>query len=63
MTIEPGDLVVGDGDGVVIVPSIQVDAILAAGRTREHDETHIIERLESGLSTLELYGFGTVAPR
>jgi regulator of RNase E activity RraA len=50
-----GDPVVGDGDAVVIAPSTQVDAILATGRTREHDEARIMARLESGLSTLEVY--------
>jgi len=55
--IEPGDLVVGDGDGVVIVPSSQVDTIVAAGRTREDDEARIMQRLQSGESTVEVYGF------
>jgi 4-hydroxy-4-methyl-2-oxoglutarate aldolase len=62
VAIEPGDLVVGDGDGVVVVPSSQVDAVLAAGHTREDDETHIMRSLESGRSTLEVYGFDNVAP-
>jgi 4-hydroxy-4-methyl-2-oxoglutarate aldolase len=59
VTIEPDDLVVGDGDGVVVVPSSRVDAALAAGLTREDDEARIMQRLESGESTLDIYGFET----
>jgi 4-hydroxy-4-methyl-2-oxoglutarate aldolase len=62
VTIEPRDLVVGDGDGVVVIPSSQADVVLAAARTREDDEARIMERLESGQSTLEVYGFDTVDP-
>ena len=62
VTIEPRDLVVGDGDGVVVVPGAQVDTILAAGRAREDDETLIMQRLESGESTLEIYGLDPVTP-
>ncbi len=60
VTIEPGDLVVGDGDGVVVVPATQVDTILASGRAREDNETRIMQSLESGQSTLEIYGFDSV---
>jgi 4-hydroxy-4-methyl-2-oxoglutarate aldolase len=62
VAIEPGDLVVGDGDGVVVVPSAQVDAVLAAGRTREDDEARIMQSLERGQTTLEVYGFNTAGP-
>ena len=62
VSVEPGDLVVGDGDGVVVVPSSQVDATLAAGRIREDDEARIMQRLDSGQSTLEVYGFNTGGP-
>jgi 4-hydroxy-4-methyl-2-oxoglutarate aldolase len=57
VTIEPGDLVVGDADGVVIVPSSRVEAVVAAGKTREDVETDIMQRLASGESTLEVYRF------
>jgi regulator of RNase E activity RraA len=36
--VEPGDVVVMDGDGAVVVPAGRAEEVLEAGRSREADE-------------------------
>jgi 4-hydroxy-4-methyl-2-oxoglutarate aldolase len=55
--VHAGDLIVGDADGVVCLPRLQVAAILEAARGRERKEAEILERLESGATTLSIYGW------
>lgn len=57
-TIEPGDLIVGDADGVVVVSRLRAEEVVAAGREREHKEAEIMTRLRKGDTTLDVYGFG-----
>ena len=57
VTVRPGDLVVGDADGVVVVPQRDVDVIAAAAAAREDAEARIMDELRAGRTTLELYGF------
>ncbi|HKQ81335.1 MAG TPA: 4-carboxy-4-hydroxy-2-oxoadipate aldolase/oxaloacetate decarboxylase [Steroidobacteraceae bacterium] len=57
VVVAPGDLVVGDGDGVMCIPREQVPAVLDAARTRTHFETEVLERLRNGESTLRIYGW------
>lgn len=60
--IQPGDLVVGDRDGVVVVPFNRVEDIVSAGLRREADETAKIEAIRRGARTLDLYDFARDAP-
>lgn len=53
--VRAGDLVVGDGDGVVVVPQEDVAAALVASEAREREEQDIIRRLRNGESTLDIY--------
>jgi 4-hydroxy-4-methyl-2-oxoglutarate aldolase len=55
--IARGDLVVGDADGVVVVPALSVSTMLALAEQREAKERTIVEQLRKGKTTLELYGF------
>lgn len=57
VVVQPGDLVVGDQDGVVVLPATAVPAALTAGAAREADEAAKIEAIRAGASTLDLYGF------
>ena len=57
IVVHPGDLIVGDVDGVVCVPSQQVKETLAAAATREADESEILKRIEAGETTLDIYGW------
>lgn len=56
VTVHPGDLVVGDGDGVVVLPQADVNAVLEKAKEREDAEAVIRERLRNGETTLEIYG-------
>ncbi len=57
VTVHAGDLVVGDGDGVVVLPRERAAAIVDKGRQREADEAVIVERLRAGEATLDVYGW------
>jgi 4-hydroxy-4-methyl-2-oxoglutarate aldolase len=57
VAVEPGDLVVGDRDGIVVVPRARAREVIELGRERERREAEIMERLREGETTLEIYGF------
>lgn len=46
-----GDVVVGDADGVVVVPAAHAEAVLALALKKEADETSIKEKLNAGTYT------------
>ena len=54
--VHPGDLVVADGDGIVIVPRRAASAVLAASKARERKEEATRARLKAGDLGLEIYG-------
>jgi len=55
--VSAGDLVVGDADGVVVVPRLRAAEIVAKSQQRERDEAAVLKRLEAGESTMQVYGF------
>jgi 4-hydroxy-4-methyl-2-oxoglutarate aldolase len=55
--IFPGDIVVGDDDGVVVIPRNDADTVLKKCQEREAKEKGIMKRLEAGELTLDIYGF------
>ncbi len=58
LTVFPGDLVIGDADGVVVVPRERAGDIVAASLRRDQDEIEICRRLEQGETTLDIYSLG-----
>jgi len=56
--VEPGDVVVGDGDGVVVIPPPLVAELLAAAEEQELEERFIAERVADGASVDGLYPIG-----
>lgn len=56
LTVNPGDLVIGDNDGVVIVPHERAAQVITAARQRDADELAICARLSAGETTLGIYG-------
>ncbi len=56
MTIHPGDLLVGDSDGVVVVPQGEISQAVEASQQREDKEDQYKEQLAEGKSTLEIIG-------
>lgn len=51
-----GDLVVGDDDGVVILPRKSARAALENGTERINAEDRLIKQIQAGASTMDLYG-------
>jgi 4-hydroxy-4-methyl-2-oxoglutarate aldolase len=49
-----GDWVVGDVDGVTVVPEPSLDAVRAAGEAREAKEAGFFAALRAGTTTVEL---------
>jgi 4-hydroxy-4-methyl-2-oxoglutarate aldolase len=56
VTVEPGDIVVGDADGLVRVPAHQLHDALAASEARAAKESGFRDRIRVGANTLELLG-------
>jgi 4-hydroxy-4-methyl-2-oxoglutarate aldolase len=58
LVVHPGDLVIGDNDGVVVVPAADAARVVVASHQRDADEAAICARLEAGETTLGIYGLG-----
>ena len=54
--VEPGDVVVADDDGVVIVPRASAAEVLEAARLREEKEARSRERYRAGELSLDVQG-------
>lgn len=57
VTVNPGDIIFGDCDGVVVVPQEREDEIFANALAKFDKEITIREKVLAGMSTLEVYGF------
>jgi 4-hydroxy-4-methyl-2-oxoglutarate aldolase len=60
VTVHPGDIVVGDDDGVVIVPREEAPEVIKKAEEREKREAKVMKMLREGESLLEMYGFDRV---
>ena len=56
VSIDPGDIIVGDQDGVVVVRRHEVDAVLLKSRQREEKEAQFRQRIRDGATTVDLLG-------
>lgn len=54
--VYPGDVIVGDRDGVVVVPRERVAQVVEASEARETREAGVRERLAAGELGLDVYG-------
>ncbi len=52
--VHPGDWVVGDTDGVTVIPADALEAVIAAGRERATKEQGFFAALKDGKTTIEL---------
>ena len=55
--VNPGDIILGDSDGVMAVPRERAQQFLEAARKREAAEAGYYERLRKGETTMQIYGF------
>jgi 4-hydroxy-4-methyl-2-oxoglutarate aldolase len=55
--VTPGDVIVADDDGVVVVPREAAADVLAKSKAREAKEAGVRARLEAGELGLDIYGF------
>ena len=56
VAVRPGDVVVADVDGVIVLPRNRVDDIAAAGEARLAKEEGFLEQIRAGVSTVDLFG-------
>jgi 4-hydroxy-4-methyl-2-oxoglutarate aldolase len=54
--IHPGDIIVGDQDGVVVIRKDEVDGALKSSQAREEKEAQFREQIRNGATTVELMG-------
>jgi regulator of RNase E activity RraA len=55
VAVMPGDVVLGDGEGVVVIPLRHARQVAEEGWERERLETFIREQVEIGVSTYQVY--------
>ncbi len=53
--IEPGDVIVGDDEGVVAIPVQVAESVAHAGYAQEIREMYVIEMVQAGRSTVGIY--------
>jgi len=58
--VSPGDLVLGDDDGLVVIPLARLEAVLAASRKRVEAEKQKAAVLAGGVSSVEFNKLGPV---
>ncbi|MBG0737905.1 fumarylacetoacetate hydrolase family protein [Paeniglutamicibacter antarcticus] len=54
-TVQPGDIIVGDADGVLVIPPSLAEEVADDAITQEHEETYIAEMVAEGNSVEGLY--------
>lgn len=55
VVVHPGDLVVGDADGVCVIPSARVSEVIGKGQERADEEARHFERLRAGETTFDVH--------
>jgi len=61
--VHPGDLVVADGDGVIVIPRARAAAAVAASGRRAAAEEESAKRIAQGATLWDLHGLGTAYDR
>lgn len=63
ITVHPGDLVIGDDDGLVIIPYAEIDKVLEVSNQREAKEAGIRAELAKGRTTWDISNFNALLKR
>ncbi|MBM7829925.1 2-keto-4-pentenoate hydratase/2-oxohepta-3-ene-1,7-dioic acid hydratase in catechol pathway/regulator of RNase E activity RraA [Agromyces cerinus] len=53
--VQPGDVIVGDGDGVIVIPPQLVEEVLAEALEQERQEAYVAEQVAAGASVDGLF--------
>lgn len=56
VAINPGDIIVGDRDGLVVVAARELESVIDASEAREAKEAAMRKKLEEGVTMVELLG-------
>ena len=54
--VHPGDIILGDDDGIVVIPADRLEEAVTLSKQREAKEAIIMQLLREGKSTVELLG-------
>lgn len=60
VTVDPGDVLVGDDDGVTVVPRDDAETVLADAREKLSAESDTRDRVEAGEYLYEMKGYDTL---
>ncbi|WP_047153932.1 RraA family protein [Aneurinibacillus tyrosinisolvens] len=55
VTVNPGDIILGDADGVVVIPADELENIVTLAEEKVNAEKGIIEQLNRGKLTVDLF--------
>jgi 4-hydroxy-4-methyl-2-oxoglutarate aldolase len=55
--VKPGDIILADEDGVVVIPLVEAEEILKNSQERVAKEQKLIERIRAGESIFDIAGF------
>jgi regulator of RNase E activity RraA len=53
--VQPGDVIVGDGDGVIVIPPALVEEVLAEAETQDREDAWVGEQVAAGASVDGLF--------
>ena len=57
VVVNPGDIILGDEDGVVVVPLDIAEVVLEKALERDANEIEVMERIKNGESLFEIYEY------
>jgi len=55
VAVFPGDIIVGDGEGVVVIPTHLAETVAQQGIEQEEKEIFILEKIQHGASIVGTY--------
>ena len=61
--VNPGDIILGDDDGIVVIPLAHADEILKKSDARVEKESKTLEQIKAGGSIFDIYGYEEVLRR
>jgi 4-hydroxy-4-methyl-2-oxoglutarate aldolase len=56
VSVSPGDVLLGDDDGIVVVPAAEIESVVEEAEHRQQRETEWRARIEAGETTMDAIG-------